>query len=450
MFVGRKKEIAYLEELYKKEKNNILCMYGHRGVGKTSLMLNFAANKNCRYFLARACCEEQMIRMFIAENGTEAGGDTPTFADFFGSLSFSGQGKRVLIIDEFQNIVKYSESFIPELITYVEESGQDILVILCSSSISFVENSLVPKIGNFAQKFSGFYKVAPLSFMDCVNYFSGYDTISCMEVYSLLGGMPSYWVKFSDKISVSENIKRAILHPDSPLRNEGLNIINEELREINVYSTILYYLANDFNKLNDLHINTGFSRAKISVYIKNLMEREIVEKVFSFDNASSANAKKGVYRISDPYLHFYYKFIFKNESLLTINGPVKFFDNNVLPELPDFYEEHFKSVCTEFLSLLNQMGKLPIKSTRIGEWVGKSGNIDVVMQNDDDDSIVAFCNWKKDVITVKDYKNYLSIASMARIHPDYVIIVAKGEFDKTLSDLTREVDNIMLIQANSL
>lgn len=448
MFVGRKRELAYLEDLYSRDSSNILCMYGHKGVGKTSLMLSFANSKNYIYMMSRACTEEQMLYMLGLEYGVEYVGSKPTFTELFEKLTFSGDGKKILIIDEFQNIVKYSDSFMPELVRYV--NGQDgIFVILCSSSISFVENTLVSKIGPMAQRLSGFFKVNALTFADCVKYFDGYDTLSCMQVYSILGGVPAYWKKFSDKMSVDDNIVNAILGVDSPLRNEGLAVITEELREINVYSTILYFLANDNTKLNDLHVNTGFSRAKISVYIKNLMEREIVEKVFSFDNASSTNAKKGVYRIKSPYLHFYFKFIFGNESLLTVLGEESFYKKVVLPGIEEFYEEHFKSVCTEFLSLLNQMGQLPIKATSIGEWVGKKGNIDVVMQ-DDEDSIVAFCNWKDAVITMNDYKRYLAIASDARVHADYVVIVARGRFDEELTRFAEELDNIMLIDANTL
>ena len=131
-------------------------------------------------------------------------------------------------------------------------------------------------------------------------------------------------------------------------------------------------------------------------------------------------------------------------------GPSKYFESFVKAGLDDFYEEHFRIVCTEFLSLLSGMGKLPIKAEKTGEWVGKRGNIDVVMQDDDDNTLVAYCSWKKDIITLKDYKHYISLASDARIHPDYIMILARGEFEKPLSDLTKEVDNIMLVQASSL
>ena len=60
--------------------------------------------------------------------------------------------------------------------------------------------------------------------------------------------------------------------------------LSEELRETAVYDTILATLADGrHGKLNDMYAHTGFSRAKISVYLKNLMELELVEKVLGYD-----------------------------------------------------------------------------------------------------------------------------------------------------------------------
>ena len=47
---------------------------------------------------------------------------------------------------------------------------------------------------------------------------------------------------------------------------------------------------------------------KETVYLKNLMQLEIVEKVFSVDTEGRDNTKKGIYQIRHPYVHFYYTF----------------------------------------------------------------------------------------------------------------------------------------------
>ena len=448
MFVGRKKEIAYLEDFYNKGHNNIICLYGQKGVGKTSLLLKFSKDKNCCYYKCRPCSDDEQLSLFALEQNYSFK-SSANYSELFNNLSFKTESKKILIIDEFQNWVKASDYFIPELIQFVDNQAAGILVILCSSSISFIENSLVPKIGMYAQSFSAFYKVLPLAFTDIVNYYSNYSTYDCIELYSILGGNPSYWAKFSDTKTVKQNIIDNILNENGILRYEADNLINEELRESSVYSTILYCLANGMNKLNELHVHTGFSRAKISVYIKNLMEREFVEKVFSFENASTANSMKGVYRISNPYIHFYYKFIYKNESNLILLGSENYYDSYISKEFDKFVDEHFRTVCSEFLGILNNMDKLPIKADKIGEWIGKNGNIDVIMQNDED-SLLCFCDWKKEKITMNDYKHYLSIASDSRVHVDYMFILAKGDFSEELLEAEKISKTLKLIQANTL
>ena len=49
----------------------------------------------------------------------------------------------------------------------------------------------------------------------------------------------------------------------------------------------------------DIFHATGFSRAKISVYLKNLANFNIAEKVVSFETGGWENAKKGVYQIKE-------------------------------------------------------------------------------------------------------------------------------------------------------
>ena len=57
MFVGRKKELALLQEHYEKAGSNVLVLYGHKGVGKTTLLMRYAQGKPCFYYLARPCAE---------------------------------------------------------------------------------------------------------------------------------------------------------------------------------------------------------------------------------------------------------------------------------------------------------------------------------------------------------------------------------------------------------
>lgn len=74
--------------------------------------------------------------------------------------------------------------------------------------------------------------------------------------------------------------------------NKAENIIGASLRELSVYDTILACIAGGCDKLNDLYLKTGFSRAKISVYMKNLAASDIIEKAVSFETGGWENAKR--------------------------------------------------------------------------------------------------------------------------------------------------------------
>ena len=454
MYVGRKKESAYLSEVYQKEGSGLYVLYGCPGIGKTALALRFAKGKSYSYYQARSCAEMHQKLLWMRE----AGGldeSLPAYYDIFRALYDDAMEKDpdkkfVLMVDEFQDIIRYSDSFMDDLVEFVETAETDVFVLLISSSISFVENDFVPRIGKLSQAIKGFYKLPELGFLDCVNFFSKYSTKECMEVYSILGGIPAYWEQFSDEVSVKVNIIKKILNKDSMLCREGMRLVEEELRETSVYCTILHCMANGMNKLNDLHLYTNYSRAKISVYLRNLMEMELVKKVFPFDGASLENARKGLYRIGPHFLLFYFRFIYGNASQYQCVNAEEFYENYVSPDLDAFYGESFSRVCREYLSIMNDEHGLPIDAVTTGEWPGKKGSIDIVMQDQDETNLLAFCISGEEVTDVDALDHAFEIAENASLAPDYIYIFSRGSFTDELREEAEKTGGVTLIGIDDL
>ena len=292
MVLGRTVELNYLNTYFDKAGSQLMIAYGERGADKLALLMEFADGKPFHYYRARpASLKEQLIqwnRELWEQSGISK--DSISFFGLLNSLSEKQKKKIVVIIDEFQLMIRENGSFMEELIRYLHKKEQEegVMVILCSSQVSFVENSLISKIGAAAYEITGFLKIKELPFSCIGEYFPAFSRQECIEAYSVLGGMPGLWKYFDDKLSVRENICRTILNPESGLYTEGRREMEEQLRETGVYDTILSALSSGQKKLNDLYRHTGFSRAKISVYLKNLMELEIAEKVFSYDTEGKA------------------------------------------------------------------------------------------------------------------------------------------------------------------
>ena len=453
MLLGRSLELEQLNEYYNREGSQIVVVYGQKHIGKTALVKEFSKDKPLNFYVARSCSEKEQVYQWSRElQGKDSLKMYENYVSLFMALTDTDTKKSVLVVEEFQNAVKAGPGFMKELVSFLnrEWENREVLVLLCTSSVGWVENSMLKKIGEAAYALSGLLKIKELRFQDCTSYFINYTKEECIEAYAVLGGLPGMWACFEDTYTVRENIIRTILKSNGALSRDGERMLTEELREPAVYNTILASIAEGRHKLNDLHLHTGFSRAKISVYLKNLMELELVEKVFSFDTEGYDNAQKGIYRITNRFAHFYFRFIYPHLSNLELMDADTFYASYIAPELKSYVAEYFIDVCKEHLEELNEAAKLPFVYDRAGEWVGKVGNIDVVAQDEENNTLLVHCNYEKPMMPYEEYEKLLYCAKKAKLDAGYVYLYSIGKFDEKLNLEARVKENLTLVSLSEL
>lgn len=453
MLLGRTSELKYLNNYYDREGSQILVVYGQKHIGKTTLVKEFAEDKPYCYYLARACSEREQTYQWglqLIREGYEID-QFPSFHDILLKISRQSRGKKVLVIDEFHNIVRTSEDFMRELVSFVHSqwNRDEIMVILCSSSIGWIENSMITRIGDAAYELSGFLKIRELSFEDIVQKFPNFRTEECVEAYAILGGFPGLWNQFDDRLTIQQNICRNILDVNCLLFEEGERMLTDQLREPGVYNTIMASIAAGNHKLNNLYLHTEFSRAKISVYLKNLIELELVEKVFSYDTAGKENVQKGIYRISHPFVDFYYTYMYPYLSSLQTLSVGEFYSRYIMPDFRKYVEGYFKKICRQHLTKLNSRNRLPISLDIVGEWIGKAGELDIIAQDEEGQTLIGLCNWERPM-TYEDYENLLSHAKKAKINADYVYMYTAFRFDEKLNLEAKIRPNLRLVQISDI
>ncbi len=428
MFMGRSTELKFLNHYYEQNGNHILVVYGQRGIGKTALLQQFISNKKSAYYVARACSEREQRYQWACELEEESLSSYPSYSEIFRRLLDSAAAdKMVMVIDEFHHIVKNDELFLGSVVDFLKvlPSQKQVLFVMCTSASGWVENSMVKRIGSAALSINGLLKVREMRFDEICAMFPGYSSDSYVENFAILGGVPGLWNNFSHEYDTPDNIIHNILAKESRLHNELVNVYAEELREPAVYNTILAAMARGCNKLNDIHKHTGFSRAKISVYLKNLMELELVEKVFSFDTEGYADTQKGIYRISNTFVRFYFRFLFANETLLESLGAEEFFQKKIKDRLPSFVEEAYRRICRETIHVGGKVA---------GEWLGKSGNLDIVAKDSEGNLIVANCSYGRPM-KVDDYEWLVFCAQRAKIKNASFRLYSESGFDEELKKL---------------
>ncbi len=434
----------------------MIVVYGQKNVGKTTLLREFISDKQAFYYTASPASTRQQQFLLAKQTGkaSDLSSEYPNYEEIFSALceDSSVKEKKIYVFDEWEHMIKSDTAFMDALIRLLHHvySENDTMIILCSSSIGFIENDLVSKIGKSALDISGFLKIKELKFADLIRSFPMYSISDCVKLYAVLGGLPGLWDYFDPHADIEQNICQNILQKGAFLREEGARIVKEELRETSVYYTILSALAEGRVKLNDLYAHTGFSRAKISVYLKNLMELEIVEKVFSVDAPGKDSQKKGIYRISNPYVHFWFKYIYRNYSDCLAMEPTEFYDAYIKGDFKHYCDEYFSIICREYMMLSAANGALPLTPEKTGLFVGKAGMIDYVGQDKDGKSIVAFCYYSKPMVTYEDFKQNLTVLTQAKINPEQIYLFANGSFDEKLTLESKVKGNVILLGMDDL
>lgn len=437
MFVGREKELTLLNQSYQSKGNAVVVLYGRDGIGKTALVRQFLQEKSYVYYQARELSQAEQTRYF-EEKEREV-------------LVKAEQGRVVFVVDEFDLMQKGYKTFLADLQAYVEKlpEGQ-VMLLLVSSAVQWVENTMVEDMGDLASRISSFIKLKEFTFMEMVDRFPDCTTEECIRIYGILGGVPAYLNYWNPKETLRKNMIRIVLDDRGAMHREAQRFLKTSLRELPFYSTILSVLAEDEPKLNYLFTRTGFSRAKISVYIKNLMQLDVATKIFSYEPEKKATIQKGLYGIADSFLHFWYKLIYPRMSELSIMEPGEFYDSFLKNHLDELAEKTYIKVCKEFMELMNQFNHLPAKFGNFGSLYGKSGFIPLIANTEDGKLLVGNCKWASKPMDADDFAELLEKIEQTGREADYYYLFSKEGFTTEMAAMAQNMDNIQCIDLQAM
>lgn len=446
---------AALKELnseYEKEGNQIVVLYGREGCEKEICIRRFLEGKEFFYYRAGEISDAEQEKRFVEriDRRYHLDPEEMDYEMYVEKMESSNGSKLVVVIDEFEHLIRKNSVFIDHMLKLKKSKKGSVMILFCSSSLVFVEYKMPSILGKAMHQIDHIYKITELNFIDIVRSFPDNSIRECVEIFGVAGGVPAYLKHWNPKKSVKENICEHILSADGSLFLEAERYLRMELRELSVYNTILAALASDCQKLNELHKYTGFSRAKVSVYIKNLMEFEVVEKVVSFETGGRENTKKGIYRIKNTFIHFWFKFVFPHLSDLYLDTPQRFYDRYIEGKLDAYLSRYFVQVCMEYMNLMSKAGRLPITISKIGTWVGKDGTIDMIAQNLVRENIIGICNWAEEEMTYASYQKLEELLKQARIHAGYYFFFSGKSFEPALVQKAQSDDRITLIDMTDL
>ena len=477
MFIGRKQELQFLEDKYKSNGGQLVVLYGRRRVGKTETLREFCKGKPHVFYSCREVSDKLQLQSFsdkLLKENIPASNYVKEFADwetaFKSVLDLPyGNDKKLLVIDEFPYMCR-GNTGIPSTIQNLWDSlfkDENVMIVLCGSAMSFIEKELLAEKNPLYGRATGIYKMEAMGFYDAVQFFPKYSDRDKVIAYSVLGGIPHYLRQFDPGMSLEDNIKKNILTKGCVLYSEVEFLLRQELRETPLYNSIIEAVALGNTKLNDISMKSLVDdTSKTSVYLKNLIELEIIEREFSVDAGTKekANVSRGLYHLTDNFFRFWYAFVFTNYSELEAGDVDGVFEYAIKPSLHEFASLSFEEVCREYVRKLQKAGKLPFRYKRMGRWWGKTTvrrkdsteiqetEIDLLaVSQNADNYIVGECKFKGRPFSYSEYLDTaVKLSQQKKEDEFYYYLFSESGFDDKLTEEAEDNKHIRLISINEV
>lgn len=386
-FIDRIEDLNTLEDQFHQEEPSLVVIYGRRRVGKTALITEFMKDKRGLYFLATEESEAQNMTAFrqkvaqFTHDDVLAAADVGSWDVLFDRLT-EDEGKLVIALDEFQYLGKANTAF-PSVFQRIWDtilSKRNVMVILCGSLISLMVSQTLnydsPLYGRRTAQIH--LRQVPFSFYR--EFFTHpFTRRQLVERYSVTGGVPKYIELFRGSDDIYKAIRKNVLDTNSFLFDEPNFLLSKEVSEVGTYFSVIKAIAAGNRKGGNIASAMGVKQTSLGKYLHTLEGLDMVERVVPVTETNPQKSKKGIYRIKDNYLRFWFRFVFPNLGLLEtrhVDEVMALVRRNLIDGHTAFV---YEDICRENVWGLAADQELPFIPARVGAWWGAGDQeIDVV------------------------------------------------------------------------
>lgn len=360
MFLGRDRELAFLDELHASTRPELFVLYGRRRVGKTELLQQFCAKRRAVYFLAAQVREKDNLRAF--RDALAAALDEPLaaqveFADWTAALNFcaelskpgatppasekTGRGRLVVVLDEFPYLCESTRGLTSQLQRFWDTKGKlsNLVLVLCGSQVSFMENEVLAERSPLFGRRTAQRKLAPLEPEATLPFFPKWSVRDRVLAYAILGGMPAYLRRFDDARSLEENVLRECLRPEGYLFDEVQFLLRSELSQPATYNSLLSAIARGNDKVGDIALAVGVDTPHANKYLSTLRELSLVEREVPLTDPDPLRSRRGTYRVADRFLAFHFRHLQPHVSLIQAGRGARVLEEFVQPDFERLFDE---------------------------------------------------------------------------------------------------------------
>lgn len=447
MFLGREKELAELNRLYRQNRFQLFVLYGRRRVGKTTFLKEFCKDKPNIFYSAEQSNEKLNLDKFSSLVFRYYGETTlEPFGCWEKAISYIHNRQNdtplILVFDEFPYLAGSTPSLLSMLQHLIDHSllNGRLFLILCGSYMGFMEKEVLSAKSPLYGRRTGQLHMKTFDYRTSCRFLSGFSKEDQLLLYGAFGGTAMYLTQIRPDQTVEENIIHLYLKPTGYLYEEPLFLLRQEVYEPGVYHAVIEAIASGASRAGEIASKTGENTSKCLKYIHVLCELGILYTETPFGEKN--NSRKSIYHIADPMFRFWYRYVAPNKTLLETDAWDIVWKRRIQPDLNHYMGHLFERICRDYLLHANSAGQLPILFYNIGRWWGTDPRtkhqteIDLVAQ-DGTSYLFGECKWrneKLDYLVFRELKDKAAAFGRKPTEIWYVLFSQSGFTDSVIQE----------------
>ncbi len=428
-FVDRIEESKRLTKALSGKIPSFIVIYGRRRLGKSTLIKRVLSDRDV-YFLADLS-EASHQRTLLAKIISEAipGFDSVEYPDWetlLKSVNYRTDEKFTLCLDEFPYLVKQAPELPSVLQRLLDEKILKYNLLICGSSQNMMYGLVLDSSAPLYGRADVILKFQPIR-LPYMSEALGLLPVDTIEEYSIWGGVPRYWELREKANSLKDSVWENILSTNGTLYEEPAKLFQDDISDIVKTATIMSYVGSGANRLSEIAARCNEPATNLSRPLKKLIDLGFLEKEVPF-GVDEKDSKKSLYKIADPFMAFYYRFVVPYRSFIELDRrtPIEQVLNT---QFSDYVGNHWEKLCRQAVTGNEINGILYGKASR---WWGivhnqqnKSMQIefDVMAKSMDNKYLlVGECKWtlQEDAQILTD--KLVQKAKLLPFAKDYIIV----------------------------
>lgn len=426
MFVGRKRELSSLEKLYHQQGFDMTVIYGRRRIGKSTLIREFLKGKRAIFYTATKVGKARNLELFCQQvvSLLDPSLTGVSFSSLEAILDFitdrlSGD-KLVLVIDELPYWAQDDGALLSVLQKYIDTrwSERDMMIILCGSSLSFMENKVLSEKSPLFGRRNKQIRLEAFDYLEAAEFVPNYSAEDRAIIYGITGGVAKYLAMIDPRSSADDNIKAQFFNTDGYLYDEPRNLLAQEFTDVALVNNVIEQIASGSNTVNEISLKIRQNSSTVLYTLDKLIQVGLITKKKCI--TEEKNRKKTQYVLRDQMFRFWYAFIPKATSIIEIGQGDLYFDQVVKPQIHNYMGSVFEEMCRYYTLKEGICGAFGNTLTDVGTWWGteslqrgtkkvqQSADIDVVGISElDKTAVLGECKFKKEKIDKNVYDTLL-------------------------------------------